>query len=197
MKANSTLEDVATSFPGATRGSPYLVPEAAATLLGVSIATLAKWREAGTGPAYLGYKRRVLYPKKHIAAYLKKVGATSGEAPVSSVNWAAPEARLPLATKEQILSGSAALPPIICGIYFLISDGEVQYVGQSVNVLSRVLHHRRLGQRPFDGFSFIEAKEEHLDVLERQYIHMLMPKGNNCGFTKRLREISRFSDAKD
>lgn len=63
------------------------------------------------------------------------------------------------------------------GIYFLIRSGEVVYIGQTTNVLARVLKHRQLGKK-FDSFSFIPCLPEHLNELERTYICLMMPDEN-------------------
>ena len=71
------------------------------------------------------------------------------------------------------------------GIYFLISDDEVVYVGQSVNVHSRVGQHYREKYKEFNSYVYIRCLESELDVLESIYIHTLRPKlqgryGDTC-----------------
>lgn len=73
---------------------------------------------------------------------------------------------------------SAAIPcRVASGIYFLLRDGEVTYVGQSVDVLGRISRHRRDG-RSFDSYAVLECEESQLDGLERQYITALVPQEN-------------------
>lgn len=64
-----------------------------------------------------------------------------------------------------------------CGIYFLIRDHEIRYVGQCSNLINRLDRHRRNGKK-FDSFSFIPCSPEHLDELESAYISLLMPREN-------------------
>lgn len=72
----------------------------------------------------------------------------------------------------------AAIPTrLASGVYFLIRDGEIVYVGQSVDVLHRIARHRREG-RQFDAYSFIECEPSDLDDLERTYIRAFVPEGN-------------------
>jgi hypothetical protein len=66
------------------------------------------------------------------------------------------------------------------GIYFLIRDDRIYYVGQTTCVLARILKHRRNG-RKFDSFAFIPCLPEHLDELERVYITLLLPAENAKG----------------
>ncbi len=59
-----------------------------------------------------------------------------------------------------------------CGIYFLIKDIKIVYVGKSLNVI------RRIGQHPdksFDRFAWVLCKPEQLDHLERDYINQFSP----------------------
>lgn len=60
------------------------------------------------------------------------------------------------------------------GIYFLIKDKEVIYVGQSLDVFHRMARHRR-DSREFDSFAYIECEKERLDELESQYIAAFVP----------------------
>jgi hypothetical protein len=70
----------------------------------------------------------------------------------------------------------AALPwKRACGIYFLVQDTEVIYVGQSVNIYSRISQHM---DKRFDRYAFVPCEAELLDKLESLYIHTLRPKLN-------------------
>lgn len=60
------------------------------------------------------------------------------------------------------------------GIYFLIKDKEVIYVGQSLDVFHRMSRHRR-DNREFDSFAYIECEPERLDELESAYITAFVP----------------------
>lgn len=64
-----------------------------------------------------------------------------------------------------------------CGIYFLIENNDVVYVGQSIDVHSRI-HQHSISNKAFDSFSWIETRKNNLDVLESLYIHTLQPKYN-------------------
>ena len=76
-------------------------------------------------------------------------------------------------TKAEIMA--AALPANrTSGVYFLMLDDEVVYVGQSVDVLGRISRHKRDGKE-FDSFSYILCEEGDLNRLEALYITVLMP----------------------
>lgn len=66
-----------------------------------------------------------------------------------------------------------------CGIYFLINNDRVIYIGQSVNVSARVSQHTTTN-KVFDKWLVLPCKKEHLDVMESLYIHLLRPPGNGC-----------------
>lgn len=70
------------------------------------------------------------------------------------------------------------LPPIHCGVYFLFRDGEVVYVGQSINIASRVYSHIKEGKKDFDCYSFFECSCKDLDRLEAALICKFDPEYN-------------------
>lgn len=59
------------------------------------------------------------------------------------------------------------------GVYFLIQDKRIVYVGQSTNVFSRIFTH--IGSKKFDSYVYIPCEKEKLDKLESLYIHFLSP----------------------
>lgn len=72
----------------------------------------------------------------------------------------------------------------ISAIYFLLKDGEVVYVGQSVSVFDRLLSHlnemRSEAAKDFDSTSFIPVPKDRLDELEQLFIRVLRPKYNRA-----------------
>lgn len=80
-----------------------------------------------------------------------------------------------LLNPDKIVSSSVALPNSI-GIYFLIENGVIVYVGKSENMLNRIAGHSEKG-RPFDRYFAIPCAKEILDELERAYISALRPRG--------------------
>ena len=79
-----------------------------------------------------------------------------------------------LLTKEEIIAGKVGLPSTT-GIYFLIKDCEVVYVGQSVSIATRVRTHMQEDYKDFNYYAYIECKQEHLNIMESLYIHSLRP----------------------
>lgn len=64
-----------------------------------------------------------------------------------------------------------------CGIYFLFSNNELVYVGQSTNIYSRLGNHNK----DFDEIAAIEVPQQHLKAIEYGLIAAFDPKLNgNC-----------------
>jgi hypothetical protein len=76
----------------------------------------------------------------------------------------------------------------VVGIYALMSGDEVVYVGQSINLHSRVGQHRKDPAKIFDGYVVLaQCKPGELDRLENDFIHQYHPIFNktacaHCGY---------------
>lgn len=84
-------------------------------------------------------------------------------------------------SKEQILATSRFSPVDHCGVYFLIIDEEIAYVGQSTNIHRRVSEHFRDSKRDgisFDSYTYVLCKPSELDALEAIYIEKFAPEWN-------------------
>jgi hypothetical protein len=66
----------------------------------------------------------------------------------------------------------------LCGVYLLLSNGIIVYVGQSANCHARIGTHFKEGGKVFDSYHIIECAEKELDDLETQYIGRFMPQYN-------------------
>ena len=64
------------------------------------------------------------------------------------------------------------------GIYFLIDQGKIVYVGQSVNVHNRVMIHKIEGVKSFEHYSIIECDKIELDEVESNFTFLYEPKYN-------------------
>lgn len=90
---------------------------------------------------------------------------------------------------DEVLEGCLAWP-MQSGIYFLIRDEEIKYVGKSVNVFRRLSQHCENGYR-FDRFNVVFAPPEQLDALEETYISAMLPPWNeHVGLHKEKRTRS-------
>ena len=87
--------------------------------------------------------------------------------------------------EEEIVAHSAGYDAA-CGVYFLVHEGAVIYVGQSVNVYARVYTHKQEGHKLFSSFAFITCEKEELDILESLYIHALCPSGQGRSTHKNI-----------
>ena len=61
------------------------------------------------------------------------------------------------------------------GVYLLMKDNEVVYVGQTKSGLLRIMQHQN---KDFNKYSFIETNLEDLDYFEDLYIMKYQPKYN-------------------
>ena len=82
------------------------------------------------------------------------------------------------ASIDDILA-SKLFAPKLCGVYFLIKQNSIIYIGQSQNVLYRIgTHSLRID---FDHFTYIPCKKAGLLKLETQMIKKFDPPLNiNC-----------------
>ena len=80
---------------------------------------------------------------------------------------------------EQDIVSASIVAPKVCGIYFLIYNGNVVYVGQSIHIWSRISQHIS-ASKIFDRVAFIPCDQKHLDLLESLYIHFLRPELNGA-----------------
>lgn len=65
-----------------------------------------------------------------------------------------------------------------CGIYFLLHEAVVVYVGQSKDLFYRIARHARDGEKVFDAFTYILCSEDELDKMEELYITAMVPRYN-------------------
>jgi len=80
-------------------------------------------------------------------------------------------------SKDEILKRSNPFKRI-CGIYFLISANKIVYIGQSVDIYSRVAGHKKEGKKRFSRMAYIEASVEKIGGLEMAYKSEYKPKYN-------------------
>lgn len=74
--------------------------------------------------------------------------------------------------KESIGRAMVVTGPVV---YFLISGGEIVYVGKSKNVLERLSSHRG---KDFDAVATVACSADQLDLMEIAYIAALEPRLN-------------------
>ena len=74
----------------------------------------------------------------------------------------------------------------LCGVYFLIKNDEIVYIGSSINVESRINEHQKERKILFDHYFIIKEKYD-FKTLEIQYILQFIPKYNtSLGSSKNL-----------
>ena len=75
-------------------------------------------------------------------------------------------------TEAQVVSGRISFEKL-SGVYFLIKNEKVVYVGQSVNVAARI--HSHIGAKDFDSYAWVKVPSHNLNVVESLYIHHFRP----------------------
>lgn len=82
-----------------------------------------------------------------------------------------------LLSEEQIRDLAQPIKQL-CGVYLLLRDGLVVYVGQSANCHARIGRHFDERGKKFDAHHIIECKPKDLKKLEAQYIGKFVPQYN-------------------
>jgi hypothetical protein len=73
------------------------------------------------------------------------------------------------------------LPGKIPGVYFLLSEGEIVYAGQSRDIVKRCIYHRSSGVK-FDSLRYIAiADDKERLAFESKFIKELQPRYNKQG----------------
>jgi len=76
-----------------------------------------------------------------------------------------------------------------CGIYFLIKDYEIIYVGKSTSVYNRIEAHNKDCNKDFDKWCYVLCDKDKLDDLEAEYIIEFKPK-LNCTIPKNSKYLT-------
>ena len=77
-------------------------------------------------------------------------------------------------TENEILENRLPIQDVIrSGVYFLIKNERIVYVGQSINVYSRIAEHYK--SKFFSDVFSVPCPRSNLDVLESMYIHTFNP----------------------
>ncbi len=83
-----------------------------------------------------------------------------------------------LLNKEGVLNLQKYNPNRFCGVYFLLHQHDIVYVGSSICVYSRVQEH--LKTKIFDSFVFIHTDKDNRLQIEELYINKFLPKYNKA-----------------
>lgn len=82
---------------------------------------------------------------------------------------------LKTAHKHLVISGASKWGSQFSGVYFLIHDNDVVYVGESLNVYSRINTHALDKDKTFTHYYVIFCPPEHRKELEKSYIKDFSP----------------------
>ena len=113
--------------------------------------------------------RKVEELKKEKERLLKEVDFLSGN--LSDISPVLKQTNFCLVPISEIVRKSSSYGNV-CGVYFLIKDSEIVYIGQSINIASRITQHR---DKEFDSVSYVACHRSELDILESLYILAYKP----------------------
>lgn len=68
-----------------------------------------------------------------------------------------------------------------CGIYFLLRQDKIVYIGQSVDCFSRVLTHTRDASKDFNRACYFPVSRDELNNIEETLIALFKPEHNSRG----------------
>lgn len=117
-------------------------------------------------------RRQVLELQEKEKALKENIAYMTGD--LSCLSPMLKQTEFSLVPKSEIIK-KAKLYEQSCGVYFLIKDDEIIYIGQSINIAHRIASHR---DKDFDSMAFIGCLKTDLDVLESLYILAYRPKLN-------------------
>lgn len=117
-------------------------------------------------------KRSIESLKQQRKKLLSEVNLLTGN--LSDIAPVLNQTRFSLVPKEALIEKSKNYGDA-CGVYFLIKDNEIVYIGQSINIASRVTQHR---DKAFDSVSYVACHRNELDILESLYILAYQPELN-------------------
>ncbi len=108
--------------------------------------------------------RKVEDLKEEKARLLREVDFLSGN--LSDISPVLKQTNFSLVPISEIIRKSSSYGNV-CGVYFLIKDSKIIYIGQSINIAARITSHK---DKDFDSVSYVTCKRSELDILESLYI---------------------------
>lgn len=94
--------------------------------------------------------------------------------------------------EKEIVDAAKLEHSAVAGVYFLVANDCVVYVGQSVNVYTRIQQHK--ADKQFQSWTYIRCNPSELDALEAIYILLLRPPLNKAPSRIRWVEIVSLAD---
>jgi hypothetical protein len=83
----------------------------------------------------------------------------------------------------RLLDASAEIADMrpVSGIYFLIRGDAIVYVGQSVDIISRLAAHNADPSKDFNRFAYVPCQRQDLNAVEEFFIKLFQPEHNRRG----------------
>ncbi|MEG0848459.1 MAG: hypothetical protein RSE50_00750 [Myroides sp.] len=83
-----------------------------------------------------------------------------------------------LSLEEIIKNSIPSVREVFSGVYFLIFENEIQYIGSGMDVLARIQMHKKLKKFRFKKMFILRCDEEVRLSLEAYYIKKFKPEQN-------------------
>lgn len=84
-----------------------------------------------------------------------------------------------------------------CGVYFLLLDEEIVYIGQSIDIYARISAHKKDRQKNFNRTAWVPIDSANLTEVESALIAAFRPSQNRMGYAGAgagVTEYRRFQD---
>jgi hypothetical protein len=102
------------------------------------------------------------------------------------VKWLEANAKRFHVTNQQIIDAAITLDEMdkqrhrytICGVYFLLDEDRIIYVGMSTNIRWRAKQHLDVAFVPFNRIAWVEAPDMYIRDIESYYIDRIQPHFN-------------------
>jgi predicted DNA-binding transcriptional regulator AlpA len=146
----------------------WLNAEAAAAYISVSVASLRRHVSRGRIPPP---EKRGKGWRWNSAAIDAAFGQSSASKPIRPTREAVPFDGTLLSATEIQRQAKPFEPRT--GIYFLLLDGEIVYVGQSIDVFARLAQH--IKEKTFDRWHWVPCPANQILSAERAYIRAFKP----------------------
>jgi hypothetical protein len=146
-------------------------------ITGVAAETIFEYARSGICPHILVASKHIFFIRSHIIRWLKENvldvcdGTQLAPVPIlvkEACPWAVP-------SSLSMVADRLIEVPEVSGIYFLIHEGEVIYVGQSHNVASRIIGHKN---KTFDRAFVLPCPPSKMNETEAAFIGIFKPKLN-------------------
>jgi len=198
IESKISLEDRFALLGCTSTAWPGVRKQAERNGIGPEFLTVIGWLQHVTGraPAITHKYRRIVFSLAHgqpvasvRAAFAPEmtdggIGGVKSRALRQIEDWilvACPEQSTEPSPEIEQLPGVEDISHLVkkrCGVYFLFRKGQLFYIGQSGDIVARVLQHAKYGAGIFDRVLFVPVPRDDLLRVEAEMIERFKPERN-------------------